>query len=611
LSRLPLLALGWVLGAAGLLALLQRDAPLFLNLGPGDEAYARGFRDRWERDGKDEATIYRGSLDGARIEWPVEVAGRITARLRLARHGSTPAEVTLTANGRIVETWTQGPQGWRVREFDLGEIDGPLRLQFRSSSSEGELGIALDWVELRGARRAWAREWGGLVALLLGLPVLLAVGLGLRPGLIGGLVLLAVAALAIGLDRMGGLVALDAAGVPALLIGCLVLALHRLLARIGWLEREAVAPSIAALVAAAALVAFSHPGCYYPDVDTHARMLGALRADPLLAIDPTRPWNRLGAQTREIGGQRVGIPYSFGFHALAWPLASWLGDVAALRTLAVGCLAATLLLTAALARSGGLPRGPTLLAPLLLAALPVTASRLGLALWPTLLGQAAMLAVVVGLARHGVPGDRRRALGLLAGLALAQAVYTGSLIVAGSFVVALALVLLLGAGEGRAALRLVALHALATVAVLVVMYAGFASTLLGQVLPGLGGGAAPDDALAVVAGRIPLFFGPFLLLLFAAPVALRRSPARLVLLAAALAALGMLAGRLVVPALFRDAKEVEFAAPIVAVGAAAAWAWLRSRRRLLADIALAGCLAWSVLRSIDAYAGLFHAAGRG
>jgi hypothetical protein len=607
--RLPLLALAWVLGAAGLVALLQRDAPLFLNLGPGDEAHVRGFRDRWERDGKDAATIYRGSLDGARIEWPLEVAGRITARLRLARHGSAPAEMTLTANGRIVESWTQGPQGWRVREFDLGEIEGPLRLQLRSSSPEGELGIALDWVELLGAR-AWPREWAGLAALLLGLPVLLALGLGPRPGLIGGLVLLAVAATAVGLDRLGGVLALDAAGVPALLVGGLVLALHRLLVWIGWLEREAVVPSIAALVCAAALVAFSHPGCYYPDIDTHARMLAALRADPLLAIDPTRPWNRLGAQTREIGGQRVGIPYSFGFHALAWPLAGWLGDVAALRTLAVSCLAATLLLSAALARSSGLPRGPTLLAPLLLAALPVTASRLGLALWPTLLGQAAVLAVVVGLARCGVPGDRRGALALLAGLALAQAVYTGSLIVAGSFVVALALVLL-GARDGRAALRLVGLHALATIAVLVVMYAGFASTLLGQVLPGLGGGAAPDDALAVVAGRLPLFFGPFLLLLLAAPLALRGSPARHVLLAAALATLGMLAGRLVVPALFRDAKEVEFAAPIVAVAVAAAWAWLRERQAGLADLALLGSLIWGVLRSVETYAGLFHAAGRG
>ena len=125
------------------------------------------------------------------------------------------------------------------------------------------------------------------------------------------------------------------------------------------------------------------------------------------------------------------------------------------------------------------------------------------------------------------------------------------------------------------------------------------------------GGAAPDDALAAVAGRFPLFFGPFLLLLLAAPLALRESPARLVLLAAALAALGMLAGRLLMPALFRDAKEVEFAAPIVAVGTAAAWAWLRERQAWLADLALLGSLGWGVLRSAEGYAGLFHAAGRG
>ena len=107
------------------------------------------------------------------------------------------------------------------------------------------------------------------------------------------------------------------------------------------------------LFAVAACVAFFHPFCYYPDVDTHGRFLQALRDNPSLLVDPTQPWQRRGDVTREIGGQKVPIPYAMVFHASAWPLSPLLGDTGALKTVAVISAAAVVLLVHAAGPGGG------------------------------------------------------------------------------------------------------------------------------------------------------------------------------------------------------------------------------------------------------------------
>jgi len=77
-------ALG-TLALAAILVLLQRPAPLFVNVGAGDDELARGFR-AWERDGLRASgeTMFRWALDGARVELPIRIrSGSLTARLRL------------------------------------------------------------------------------------------------------------------------------------------------------------------------------------------------------------------------------------------------------------------------------------------------------------------------------------------------------------------------------------------------------------------------------------------------------------------------------------------------------------------------------------------------
>src|SRR5262245_5574720 len=77
----------WAAGLAFVGIALERPAPLVLNLGPGDDAFVRNFRAP-EREGRrhEGATLFRWSLDGARVELPVRVlGGDLTARLRIGR----------------------------------------------------------------------------------------------------------------------------------------------------------------------------------------------------------------------------------------------------------------------------------------------------------------------------------------------------------------------------------------------------------------------------------------------------------------------------------------------------------------------------------------------
>src|SRR5713101_2675730 len=81
-----LLAVAWVAGLGVLVAGWERPAPLFVNVGAGDAPFARGFRERWERDGLTGRgeTMFRWAADGSRLEVPVSVAGgHLVARVRL------------------------------------------------------------------------------------------------------------------------------------------------------------------------------------------------------------------------------------------------------------------------------------------------------------------------------------------------------------------------------------------------------------------------------------------------------------------------------------------------------------------------------------------------
>jgi hypothetical protein len=615
------------LALAAILALVQRPAPLFVNLGAGDDDFARGFR-AWERDGLRASgeTMFRWALDGARIELPLRVrSGSLTARLRLARFTDHPAGITLLSSGREVDRWTQPPRGWRERTVDLGEVRGQPVLQLRTTPEDPEaLAVALDWVELRGAGRVLPspKLFAGLALLFLGVPLALRILAGPAPAL-GAAAATAVIGIAlVAWDRLGGLSALGAAGAPALAATVLLAALFRLLAR-RWPD---AIPGAAALVVPAAvllvaLAALSHPSYYYPDVDTHARYLAAARADPYLLVDPGEYQERTGAWIREIALRRVAFPYSPVFYVAAWPLAVVFGEVSAIKTAAVVALALTLLLVHGLARLLGVPPRAALLAQTLAALLPVVSSRLALALFPTLFGQAFELLLIVHLMRRypHLEGARDAA-AACAFLFMAQAAYTGSVLNVAAMI-AVFTGWELTAGDRRKARRVLGAWAIAAAVVGTLQYARFVPVLWREVLPHVREAPPPagDEGgglLGRAASRAALFYDVvYPLLLVPGLVALRaaaRAPRRL-LVSALLAGATLLALRYAAPVLFRDAKEVELLAAPVAVTAAAGIAWLDARGaggRLAAATAAGIALAWGAQRAVAVYLERFVAVGR-
>jgi hypothetical protein len=615
LARLAALCL---LAAAVLVLALERDTLLFLNLGPGDDPFTRGFRNGWERDGTLQSgeTLFRWTEDGARLELPVVLAGTSHAlvRLRMARFLDTPVEMNVFAGERLVDHWTQAPRGWVVRSIDLGAASGPLQLRFRSTAPDPQdpLGVALDWVEVSGAGRLWPRGElvPGLLMLFCGLPLLCALVLGPRAGLVGSILVFGMGAAVVSLDRLGGLVALSRAGFSALLCAAVLAAA----ARLGLRAMADAALPMAIGVASLVLVALSHPGFYYPDVDTHARYVQAIRRDPGLAWNPSTYQEQTGAWTREIAGVKVAFPYSPAFHLLAWPLAPLAGEVAAVKAVAVLAVGLSLLLVFALASAAALTPGEALLAQAIFALLPVLSSRLSLALYPTLLGQACELLAVLALARVADLGFWR----LAALLALAQAVYTASIFNVAAFVTALA-ALEAAAGERRRAGRVVLAWMLGALVVGLLLYGRFLPTLWGLVLPHLRESPAAEpragSSVVAAAGRLTLFYDsiyPVLAVLGAWLLRSRPASARRPLLATLLGGCALLGLRYVVPTLLRDAKEIEMLAPAVAVTSALALAWLWARGRsgrILACVSALWLLAFGVERAWIAYAERFVAVG--
>jgi hypothetical protein len=612
---LALLNLAFLLLAG---ALFERPAPLFVNLGAGDSPFARGFRGSWERDGLTQSgdTQFRWTLDGARLEFPVEVAsGHLEARVRLARFAPKPAEMTILAQKKEVDRFVQPSRGWSVRVLDLGDLRGPLTLQFRSRAEGDEMGVALDWVEVNGAGFLLPQRglYPRLALFFFGLPLLAGVlARSLRIGLGVGCGASLLAGGAVTLDRLGGLVAVASAALPGVLLLLILAGVFSLVKRV---FPETAPPSlgIPAAYAGLVLLALFHPFYYYPDVDTHAHFMAAIRAEPSLAWDPSPYQLKEGTWTRQIGGAKVAFPYSPVFHLTGLPLSLVLSDTAAVKLLGISAFGTTLLLVFTLARLLGAPQGGALLAQLLAALLPVGASRLTLALYPALLGQAAELFVALYLVRW----SERRFGALFIVLCLSQLPYVGSLVNVGVFVGVLVLLEFL---QGLRPGKLLIAALLAGAVVFSIFDRHFLTALFKDVLPHLGEVAGKQGLLNPTSGgileRLFYFFdavAPILALLGAVTLLRSKVPGRSVGLGLLLAGAILFALKTLVPALFQDVKDAEFALPILSVLAASGLTTLfRSGRvgRAAALLALVEIAVFGLLGSLHAYTARFFAVGR-
>lgn len=605
-----------LLGLAGLalsLVALQRDAPLFVNFGAGDEPFAQGFRSGWERDKREAAghTMFHWAKDGSRLELPLRVvSGAPEARVRLARFISTPAEIRVWAHGQIIHRWDQPGRDWSVRTLPLRELRGPFSLQIRAQPTEGEmLAVAFDWMEIQGVARVWPRATLllQLVVLFLGVPILAAWLHGRTAALILCSLLAVAGPLAILADRFGGIVALGQSAVPMAIIVCALAIAAGVLRRLGGDVRAARPVALSACLLASA--ALFQPFFFYPDVDTHARFVDAIARDPKVAWDPTPYQQRHGAWTRTIGGKTIGFPYSPVFHVAAIPLRAVIGSVGAVKTLAITSVGASILAVAALGGLLGLAPMGHAVAGLLLAVMPVVSSRLTLALYPALLAQGLELILGVFLVRWCVR-DNSSFAALALALLGAQIAYTGSIVNVGSVVFVVGVVLGLNGAWGKTA-RLWSAEAAAVLVVVTLLYARFVPTLVRDVLPAATGLALDGSA----PGRLFIFYGvvyPALTIL--GLVALRASEAwaRLVVVSMLVAGTALLFLRYALPGLLRDVKDVELLAGPVAVLSAVALSRLWNQglvARGVAGIAVLLLLLRGAAQAVTAYTERFVAVG--
>jgi hypothetical protein len=232
-------------------------------------------------------------------------------------------------------------------------------------------------------------------------------------------------------------------------------------------------------------------------------------------------------------------------------------------------------------------------------------SRLVLAMHPTVAGHL-LDTLAIALAARFIAFPSAGRLAAFGGTTLAAFLtYIASLFNLSLFAAALA------ALERRMAARVLAVAGAAAVLTVTVLYLPFTRVFVTEIAPALirGGAGAGDSGAAgatpaAALARIPLFYGYGYPLLAAAGLALARRRGRpggyRVLAAYALAFAALAALRAFGGGLFKDLKEIEFVAPLIAVctGAVLEDLWARGTPgRVAAVLVGAGLVVFGLLRA--------------
>ncbi len=622
--RLLALVLLLLVGEAALTWAGNRRAPLTFDVGPSTPAYlAAGFTPSEERP----PVTSRWAHNRATIVLPLDVdPGEAVLTLRCARFISGSVHVQAFAAGQRVASFDVRPGRFRVLTLPLRLPGGPLRLEF-ASEGPSELAFVLDWLRLEGA--AWrlpARVIAprALPAIVFGLALL--AGFGLPGALLLALLTLGLETAWLVHEPFACVHVLTRLALPALLLGAGV----ALLARTRPGGRALLLIFLVSFFAKGATV-FS-PSYFYNDVRNNRRFAEALRDDPgTLAERRQAAQERFGvAYPRIIAGQKYAFPYSPVFF-LPFGLAGREAvDVEeAMKHVVTACAAAEAVIVF---YAAGVVFGAESLAgawaALVAALLPVFPSRLVLALWSTLGGHVFdSLALLGALAWARRPASRRAFLATAAAVQASYLVYVASLFNMALFTGALGLFV------RRLRLRAWALGAGAALLTVALLYFDFSLLFVREILPAYARASheaprpvptptapATEDghdrpvpagqvALGAALQRIPLFYGWLLppLVVWGFVLVKRTAPpdVRRVLLAwlagfAALVALRAFGG-----GLFKDMKEIEFVAPLVALLAGAALGDVARRGRagrVLAVVLAAGLVGWGALRAHEYYA---------
>jgi len=584
-----------LLAAIPLAAALPGGRAAALKLGPNAGAYLEGFQRSYEISGL-EATRWSGRDASVALpltgSGPVEVSYRVS---RVVRAGQVSVDVA----GQPLDGFEARGAAWleRSRIVTLPHAT-PLRVRFVTTSEDpSPRGLRFDWIRVAPLPGGRLRP----AALPLFLGALAGAGAFLLLRLVGHAAVPA-AALAAPLAVAGAAgVLLDPLGFAHVAQRLVPLGLGLAAAAVLALRgqpagRWALAALLLAFFGRGALLV--HPRSFYPDFGNARRYIVAL-ADTAggLAERGVAAQERTNVgYPRRVAGKDYAFPYSpLFFLPQLWPAdADAIEDVyrlAGLVPASLEVLGVFLLARLAFPRAAVAPAAAALLA----AVLPPVTSRLVLAMTITLVGHLAdVLLVAAALFYLRRPVAPRLALVFAAALA-SQLLYVSSLFTVPAFLAALALL------ERRHASRLVLVLALSGAIAVLWLYHPFLRAFFGEILPAVLSGARMEGragaagGLSAAVARVPGFYGWAFPLLAAAGLALAQAradtAARSVLLAYGLA-FGLLVGlRAFGGGLFRDLKEIEFVAPLVAVATGVALEALaasgRRRAALLVGIGLA------------------------
>jgi hypothetical protein len=595
--------------AIGLLTFLltglrvQEDLIVF-QLGPNDHRYLEGFAPHYEIENGTVGT--RWTTYHARIDLPLVLEGPAEVIYRFSRVFGETAEAEITLGGSTIDRFTARGGSVETRRIRLPALSPtPLSIGFDVDSHERRnLGLKLDWVAVAPGPEARLRLTGESRLL----PTLLAAflfalfrwgGLGLRGSLASTFVFVGVVVSTMHHDIFG-----LAHVAPQLSLPLVVLSTAAGL----YLRRKPKGALVLPLFVAGYLLrgyGLFHPETFYGDVANARDYVEAFRETSGSLAErgvETQTKTNVG-YPRTVAGKDYAFPYS-PLYFLPFGLARTPGGIedavrhaglaaSALETLPIFWLASTVFSPSA-----------SVLASLLWSVSPPVFSRLLLALHATLVGSLLDTLAISSVLALSYDLRSRRRLGAVFGTTLASLLaYTSSLFSMGAFFLCESLL------ERRLALKLLGVVAIAGTLTVTWLYWPFLIAFFGEILPALASGLpgpAVDAASAPVRtalSRIPLFYG-FLyppLALAGLYIARRSIDARAfrILAAWGLAFLLMVSLRAFGGGVFKDIKEIEFAAPLVAIltGASLAALGRRGRKGMLAAAAItAGLVLFGLAR---------------
>lgn len=553
---------------AGLLDLAGRcRQPILVDIGPSTGRYGSGFEDSEERP----PTTLRWTRQAAGFDIPLNVeASPARFSVRAGRYLDEPTLIRVAVDGRAFASFEQPTGRQRITLVEAPLPKGPLHLTLESD--DPNLGMALDWIRIEGARwrvpssewTVWALPVGIFGALLLCGASLLAAG-----GATAAVLMLLAGFAAV--DPFGFVHAMRDVAAPTVFFALLAARLFR--------GRTAVVLAVIATVLLKGAFLF-HPNYFYNDVRQNDRYVGALRSYEGSLMERSRKAQvDLGVgYPRIVAGKKYAFPYSPIFYV---PFTHLPPDrdliVRAIKHVALFSTVVEVSLAFVLAR--WLLPGAAVAAAWFTLAFPILTSRMLYAMWSTLAGHALDLLVVVLAVRMVEKPRDPKSLALLFAATLATFLtYVSSLFNTSAFLVVLALL------AAAVRFRVAAAWLVAACSVVFGLYGEFTVAFVREIVPAVLSGAGPAAAAATSSApeasglfgafsRIILFSGwgfPLFALAGFILIARRLDPVATVMKAYALAFLGLVLLRGLSFGLLKDLKEVEFGGPALAILAAVA-----------------------------------------